>query len=77
MRRSERRTKHVRRRLLAKLEDPVLIQFAREKKHPKQIALAYVGAAYAQLKRQGREDQAEKLLRNKVRWVERRIMGAL
>ena len=76
-RQSDRRIDTVRRRILSRLDDPVLIKFARERKQPKEIALAYIGVAYMELKRAGRGDEADRLLRTKIRWVERRITRAI
>jgi hypothetical protein len=77
MRQPERRIDRARRRIIDLLEDPILILFARGEKRPKEIAFELVRFDLERLRREGREADAERLFKAKVRWVERRIMGAL
>ena len=73
----ERRKDRARRQILEMLKDPVLIQFARERKEAKEIVLSLFGSEIAAMRASAGSQRAEKLFRTKVRWVERRIMGAL
>lgn len=75
-RRSERRVNTRRREILDLLNDPILIQFAREEKSAKQIVLLRFGEEIAKLRNAGQTEKADKFFDAKVRWVERRIMGA-